>query len=126
MGARTWRSAPDEIVNEGVDGDLVGDAVVGDVVGDDVVGEFVGVLVGDDVVGDVVGDDVVGESVGADVGDDVVGVGAAAVLINLMLLKNQKSGNRQAYATGDLGDTPTGQPMDPEGHFCPKKNGHKH
>ena len=38
----------------------------------------------------------------------------AIALINTMMLKHQKSGTKQAVASGDLADMPIGQPMDEE------------
>lgn len=49
-----------------------------------------------------------------DPGGDIIAAHKALALINTMLLKHQKSGTKQPYASGDLSDTPAGQPMDEE------------
>lgn len=49
-----------------------------------------------------------------DPGSDIISAHKAITLINVMMLKHQKSGTKQAYASGDLGDMPQGQPMDEE------------
>jgi len=47
-------------------------------------------------------------------GDDIISGHMALALVNTMMLKHQKSGTKQAYAAGDLGDMPQSQPMDEE------------
>ncbi len=47
-------------------------------------------------------------------GKDIIAAHKALALVNTMLLKHQKSGTKQAVASGDLGDMAHGQPMDPE------------
>lgn len=47
-------------------------------------------------------------------GKDIVAAHKALALVNTMMLKHQKSGTKQAVASGDLGDMAQGQPMDPE------------
>jgi hypothetical protein len=49
-----------------------------------------------------------------DPGNDIIAAHKAIALINTMMLKHQKSGTKQAYAAGDVGDMPMGQPMDEE------------
>lgn len=47
-------------------------------------------------------------------GKDIIAAHKAIALINTMMLKHQKSGTKQAYAAGDIGDMPMEQPMDEE------------
>lgn len=49
-----------------------------------------------------------------DPGSDIIAAHKAITLINVMMLKHQKSGTKQAVASGDLGEMPRGQPMDEE------------
>lgn len=49
-----------------------------------------------------------------DPGKDIIAAHKALTLINVMMLKHQKSGTKQAYASGDLGDMPRDQPMEEE------------
>lgn len=50
----------------------------------------------------------------ADSGKDLVSAHCAVALLNTLMLKHQKSGTRQAYASGDMSTTGLGQPMDEE------------
>lgn len=50
-------------------------------------------------------------------GGDVISGHLAIALLNTLMLRDQKSGTKQAYATGDLSTTAVGQPMDPEHVF---------
>ena len=50
----------------------------------------------------------------ANPGKDITAGHEALALMNIMLLKHQKSGTKQAVASGDLGDMPMGQQMDEE------------
>lgn len=47
-------------------------------------------------------------------GGDIVDAHLAVALLNVLLLKGQKSGTRVPYVSGDLSSTPEGQPMDEE------------
>ena len=47
-------------------------------------------------------------------GKDLISAHEAVAPLNTMMLKHQKSGTKQAYATGDLSTTGMGQPMDEE------------
>lgn len=47
-------------------------------------------------------------------GRDLVSAHKAVCLLNVMMLKEQKSGTRQPYIAGDIGNTATGQPLDSE------------
>jgi len=47
-------------------------------------------------------------------GDDIRSAHLSLALINTMMLKHQKSGTKQAYASGDLGNVPRDQPMEEE------------
>lgn len=47
-------------------------------------------------------------------GSDLLHAHKAVALLNVMMLKHQKSGTRQAVASGDIGDMPRDQPMDEE------------
>lgn len=47
-------------------------------------------------------------------GEDLISAHQAIALINIMMLKEQKSGTKQPYISGDIGNTATGQPMDSE------------
>lgn len=47
-------------------------------------------------------------------GRDIIAAHKSLALINVMMLKHQKSGTKQAYASGDVGDMPRSQPMDEE------------
>lgn len=47
-------------------------------------------------------------------GKDITAAHEALALMNIMLLKHQKSGTKQAVATGDLGEIPRNQQMDEE------------
>jgi len=48
-------------------------------------------------------------------GADILSAHRTLALLNVMLLKHQKSGTKMAYATGDTSNVPREQPMDPEG-----------
>ncbi len=52
-----------------------------------------------------------------DPGKDITSAHEALALMNIMLLKHQKSGTKQAVAAGDLADMPYGQQMDEEHVF---------
>lgn len=56
----------------------------------------------------------VGALLNPDRGKDLIHAHKAVALLNVMMLKHQRSGTKQAVATGDLGDAPVGQPMDEE------------
>ena len=47
-------------------------------------------------------------------GEDLVSAHLAIALLNILLVKHQRSGTKQAYATGDLSTTANNQPMDEE------------
>ncbi len=49
-----------------------------------------------------------------DPGNDIANAHMALALINVMFMKHQKSGTKQAVAAGDAGQMPTAQPMDEE------------
>lgn len=52
-----------------------------------------------------------------DSGNDIIAAHKSLALINLMMLKHQKSGTKQAVASGDAYDIPRNQPMEEEHVF---------
>lgn len=55
-----------------------------------------------------------GRLIDPDSGSDLLHAHKAVALLNVMMMKHQKSGTRQAVASGDTGDMPRDQPMDEE------------